>query len=595
MKDRDLGFQFLGVDRDNADIRYLMSIRDSMVIGRNVSRLSGENELLSIGNGEAWKTAFPKINAEGLVTGFDKVSAFAWFIENSHADKIGIYIPGKVRGKGIWRDAGRVVVHFGNWLLVDGKKKQLGGIETEFFYSRSDPIQVALEGGLTLADKALILEILDSFDWEDGNVLGKASLHKELFLGFLCEMMICGGLDWRTHLWLIGTAGTGKSTLWKLASNLTLVFHKEFQGSSTSEAGVRQEVGCDAVPILLDEMEGDTAKTENRITGVVEYLRTCSTDGSAPITKGGMNHKAVRFQGRSMGLLSSINPVLLTMQDKERFIVVSLVKPRLSSEAAKRIRTARYRELKGKIDSIGKDFSARLFQHGIENLESIVDNVKELEVVLIRKTKDQREAKSYGTPLSAAYNFRYGRKGDEKEMAEYINQFNWGDMEPKQFDFDVAKQPMGLDEETSAEKQLFNILLTTIIRVEGNDGRIVDRTVMQLLDDIHTNSSPFHQTLERYGLRWNPAKRKLFVASSHQFLKKLYANTAASAGWNGIFKRLPGAEQIVKDARVGGMVLKGRWIEIPAVEEFVEEVAVEEEQVQKLEKQLTLEVDKNGW
>lgn len=119
----------------------------------------------------------------------------------------GIYSEGNIRGRGCWMDAGRVVFHGGDRLLVDGVPCDPIAIKSTYIYPKL-PRFFDLENAkpLTAAAGRGIQKIVHRLRWQ-----GRDTLTADIFTGFLGTMMIAGALKFRSHGWLTGASGAGKA------------------------------------------------------------------------------------------------------------------------------------------------------------------------------------------------------------------------------------------------------------------------------------------------------------------------------------------------------------------------------------------------
>ena len=99
---------------------------------------------------------------------------------------------------------------------------------------------------------------------------------------------------------LIGSSGSGKSTL---LSDFTKPLLGELETSvlgSSTEAGLRQNLGSDAIPVLMDEAEQAQARDEERIQAVMELARASSSETGSKTLKGTASGTGQEYLIRSM-------------------------------------------------------------------------------------------------------------------------------------------------------------------------------------------------------------------------------------------------------------------------------------------------------
>jgi hypothetical protein len=140
-----------------------------------------------------------------------------------------------------------------------------------------------------------------------------------LFAGWMLAQIVQPVWSWRPHLWLTGSAGSGKTQLLSLLEGLSGPLAMRREGKSLTEAGFRQDMGSDGVYAFIDEFE----KSEHR-DALIEYLRSASRGGT--IVKGTTAQKPVHFFIRHSVLLASIEYSLARSAERSRFLIVELKK-----------------------------------------------------------------------------------------------------------------------------------------------------------------------------------------------------------------------------------------------------------------------------
>ena len=142
-------------------------------------------------------------------------------------------------------------------------------------------------------------------------------------------------------------------------------------GSST-EAGLRQHLQSDAIPLVIDEAENANAFTdENRIQGILELARLSSseTDG-AKTFKGSSSGASNEYQIRSAFLLSSITSSLKQGSDKTRFALLQLQGHETTDI------TDHWKELKPRLAKVNTEMGRRLLARTVQLLPTIRKNVE---------------------------------------------------------------------------------------------------------------------------------------------------------------------------------------------------------------------------
>ncbi|WP_066260416.1 toprim domain-containing protein, partial [Hydrogenophaga flava] len=329
-----------------------------------------------------WETNFPHRRNLGI----DKQAAAEFLIRT--AERRGIYDPNKVRGRGAWVDDGRVVFHHGAYLTVDSTRLDVTQISSRYVYERAHSLPEPHETGLSAAEGAELLELLQQFRW---GMPGSALL----FGGWLALATVCGALPWRPHIWITGSAGPGKTTLANIANRLLFETAVYAQGNS-SEPGIRQALGGDARPVLMDESESKEEYDVQRIQKLLSLIRQASSESGAITFLGTSDGKGMRFNIRSMFCLASIQVATKNKADIDRLAVLTLrgeVKNKKDGDAT-------WSQLRERIYSFvirDKTISKRLLRRSIDLLPITLKNIEVFTDVAAQRFGTQRAGDQYGT------------------------------------------------------------------------------------------------------------------------------------------------------------------------------------------------------
>ena len=218
--------------------------------------------------------------------------------------------------------SGRCVLHLGDRLLVDDQQQPINAaFASKFHYQRA----TALEGPRGLPplydEEALaVLTIADRFRWD-------VPASAFLLAGWVTLAPICGALRWRPHVWLTAAAGSGKSAILDRYVNVLLGDMRLVVVGNSTEAGIRQFLRCDALPVVFDEAESNERSDQQRIQSILSLARVASSESQATTVKGTPAGEVSRFQVRSMFLLSSISTGLKQGADRRRFAQLTLRNP----------------------------------------------------------------------------------------------------------------------------------------------------------------------------------------------------------------------------------------------------------------------------
>lgn len=262
---------------------------------------------------------------------WDQKRAQVALVEDCHAQ--GIFNPaGRVFGRGAHRvpgDHDQIILHLGNrvmrinWLNAAQQRQsdpdvlragRLEGPEgRQLFFPAAESLPAPAIHAATEAEAMALLELFGEWHFKTPQ---SSTL---LLLGMVMQMYLCGALDWRAHMWLSGPTATGKSTLQKLIRDLLQdwCLHTE----DASEAAIRQELGDDTLPVMIDEAEAHD-KPE-RLAQIINLMKKASS--GAKIYRGSQDHKAQQFTAQSCFLFSSVIPPPFRGEDRNRLAILDML------------------------------------------------------------------------------------------------------------------------------------------------------------------------------------------------------------------------------------------------------------------------------
>jgi putative DNA primase/helicase len=337
-----------------------------------------------------------------------------WLIRESY--RKGFYDPGMTRGRGAWMDEGRIVYHFGNMLMVDGVETAVTAIKSKYVYEQGKLLPPPADEALSDAEGRAICEIAKLFRWtKPGSAV--------LLAGWAALAPVCGALKWRPHIWITGAAGSGKTTaLNDYLAVLTAGTALFSQGNST-EAGIRQKLQSDALPVLFDESEQQDEKAEQRVQNIIALFRQASSESGAKTYKGTTNGEGTDFNFRSMGALSSIGVTIKNDADRDRLTVLALRPRRDDSEQD------RWPELKEKLYDLNRDPErpARFMRRALEQLPTTLKNIEVFAEAAAKEFGSRREGDQYGTLMAGAWSLCSGALVTHEQAKAMIDRYDWSD------------------------------------------------------------------------------------------------------------------------------------------------------------------------
>jgi hypothetical protein len=404
-----------------------------------------------------WQARYGRTNNAGN-TVIDWQGAFDELFEEQY--RVGFFDPDRVRGLGAWWDQGRVVLHLGDRLIVDGGVHYLTTpFQSTYRYQRLRRLEGPGEAvPLTDAEAMQVLEIAACFQWEEAT-------SASLLAGWVALAPICGALAWRPHAWLTAASGTGKSTiLERFVGVLVGDMFIQPEGGAT-EPGIRQELMSSAVAVVLDEAESNKEKDKSRIQAILEFARSCSSEGKGRIMKGSADQSgAKKFSAKAMFLMSSVATALKEGADKSRFTQLTLRKNERLSKAQLAEHWAQLD--KALAATITDKFAERLIARTINLIPMIRDAVEVFQVAVAEHLGTPRFGQQYGALAAGAWSL-------QSQVAPTIEEARaWLAANPLQSQAEGS--------EVEDEKSCLQTILEQQIRVDI-DGGSKNRTVLELL------------------------------------------------------------------------------------------------------------------
>jgi putative DNA primase/helicase len=465
-----------------------------------------------------WETCHPSKN------GVDWLSAASALFERQAA--VGIFSPDRIRGRGAWWDAGRSVLHLGDRLLVDGEPCPISQLpSSKFHYQRLGSIDLPEQlDPLTDNEGAELLDLADRFHWE----VPASGL---LLAGWIALAPICGALQWRPHVWLTASAGSGKSAILDRFIGTLIESLALFPEGNTTEAFIRQELRADAIPVVFDEAESNEKADRQRIQNILSLARVSSSSGRGVIGKGSSDGTAQRFTIRSMFLLCSISTALKQGADQSRFAQLTLRNP---SFLPKPERAAHWSALDADITRLcTTELGHRLLLRMVRQIPIIRDSVAVFRRAAADRFDSQRQGDQYGTLLAGAWSLMNSRPATIEDAYQLIDSNKW----------EAYKDQVEVD-----ERRCIQSILQHQVRVESEE-RICTRTLGELVEiaakhrfDNEVTTRQALDALSRHGLKVDDDAR-LIVSNTAQAISTILRDTPWASGWSTVLSRLPGAQR----------------------------------------------------
>lgn len=473
-------FRCLGYDEDGF---HYLSHKYGSVVTFSASDHTEMNLQMIAGDDYWFQAGYFKQDSNGV-----DYKAVAKALLNMQA-ATGYYNPDLIRGIGCWIEKpsdypadlappGPVVVyHAGHRLFVAGKETAIENHKSRWIYPRRRAISVSIDNPLTVQECAPLVELCELAPWS----------HTESNMPWILAAMvfvapICGAMDWRPSIWITGGQGSGKT--WTYSNVLSPLLGDAVikAQSCTTEAGIRQTLLCDALPVIMDEIEGNSEKSQGRIQSILELVRQASAESGGSIYKGTAFGGSKRYRIRSSFVFSSIASAVSEAADEAR-----IARLEFSQKAQTEANFIRMREIAhGFTDEYCRRFRARAI--------SKAPQIREAASVFLRAiaeaARDSRKGQQYGTLAAAFWFLTSDQMPSIEEAAGWAQSINWED------------KGAG-DQSLSDEHQCLDVILQYRLKIQDNEGKSWERTVMELIHSVFENNMEAEkadETLTRWGV-----------------------------------------------------------------------------------------------
>ena len=498
--------------------------------------------------------AWPRKNKEGEITAWRAEKAREDLM-NACARKGAWNAVEQARGRGAWKlSDGRLAIHCGSQLFVDGKAAGLGELMGDVYMTRP-PILTPWPKpiGAHKGPAAYLLPMLRTWNW------ARPDIDPILMLGWLAAAAFGGALPWRPVVYVTGDKATGKSSLQNLIK--ALYSRALIKTADTTAAGIYQLLKSDALPVAVDELEGKA--DTRRAKAIIELARLASSGDL--MLRGGEAHSGTQFNARSCFMFSSINTPPLEPQDLSRMALLKLYRLPKGSVApdhdeAKLARTGR--------------MIMRQMSDGWPRFPSVWQAYRK---ALAEAGHDSRGQDTFGTLLACA-DILIGNDADILNVPmgsnASANLSEWSELL-------AADKTAELEDAIENWRLCLNLILSTPIEAWRGGGQ---QTMGKLLEELYHNKIEFNDAkaiaqnagLTLLEVSTEYPQRSLFIPNQHPNLHRLLKDTkfAGEPGagiWSGSLRQAypPGIYR-VGQARVTGVKCKGTIFSISTVLERTE-------------------------
>ncbi len=527
-------FRLLGYDKtETGSNAYFFYAQPSKTVIRLSPSSMTKTNLMQLAPINWWEGEFP-----GNKGGVNMDAAQNWLISRSH--DCGIFNERWVRGRGAWIDGKNVVIHGGNHLIVNGTPIHLSKFDSKYIYEIGEEMGFDTDHPLPNKEAAKLMKVLNLLNWD-------REISAYLMAGWCVVAPVCGALNWRPHIWLTGAAGTGKSWVFKnLVRKLLGDTVLAVQGE-TSEAGLRQILKHDALPVVFDEAEGEDRKSQDRMQDVLSLMRSASAFDGGIMAKGTAGGMAKTYRIRSCFAFASIAVQIVQQSDRTRVSILGLKKAEDENKAE------RWKELQSLYHTTFTDeFCQRLRARTISLLPVLLKNAQTFSNAAAAVLGEQRTGDQIGTLLAGAYSLTSLKEISYEDAVKWVQDKDWAEEKAQESTRDEVSLVAHLMD------QLVKIETGTIGTIEQSIGELVMNACGWKGHSLIVDSTA-EERLSRLGIKTD--KEFVYISNSSDAIKRMLTGTPWSRNHNKILMRVDGAQAV--DSMRFSSGVRTRAVKIP--------------------------------
>jgi putative DNA primase/helicase len=437
----------------------------------------------------------------------------------------------------------------GERLVVDGATMKICDLTTRYIYETRPSIE---DGSI----EAEPLSCEESAKWAEVCSLLPWSRYSDSrqFQGWVAVAILCGSIRWRPSVWIDGSSGSGKSWVFdNIVKPMLGGFGMYCQGATT-EAGIRQQIRSDAMPVLIDELELDHQGRKGSIEGILTLMRQASSSTNAKIHKGTKDGRGIEYEARSCFYFTSTGSGAENRADQSRIQLLTLRQEDDADTAAKR-----FKKLQDTVQKVlTKEWCASFRARSIANLKVIERNANVFSDCIAPIVKSKRGGDQIGILYAGAYSAEHDGEISEEDAKKYIEIEDWSGEIEKAGDTD--------------EKRCLSRILQEPIRVEVKENVYVNRTDGELIAtfngsaDANVESGMADRCLRRLGIRVADDGKHVLFAKKSQGIVNILSETPWGSNYSHQLERLPNSKADRKLIRfVPGLFMRAVTLDMDTV------------------------------
>lgn len=532
----DTYFRCLGVQ---ADTHFYYKKKTSQIIEFKPSSYDAKH-LINLAPLSWWQVNYPDKQNANWVQATDDLCRLQ--------EKIGIFDNNKIRGRGAWFDNGRTVLHLGNVLYTNGKLVNIDDFDSEFFYEQAPSLAVKVQTVLPKESAQDFIKLCRMARWEK-------QAYGDILAGWIFSSLVCGAMPFRSHLYMVGAAGTGKSWMLdnivkRIMGNIALSV-----SSKSTEAGIRDQLGGDIRPVIFDEAEAENQTDRIRMQAIFDLARNGSSEKADAIVKFG-----AKYVCRSAFLFASINSSMSKTADLSRTAFIKMANaPVHKSAIAKQEDNAKFRDLESFASRLlTEEYIRCLLSRAIALVPTLRASHKVIADLSAREFGSRRLGDQMAMIIAGLWGLQSDEIIDETNARKLIELT--AIQSDKQDDDDKTQEENALDHllfsqietqtRTGLKHYLLNLLVAVINGSESLDG--IEKAVAEL--DLASKGI----VIGNIG-----ARQYLYLSTNRSALpSKIFNGTEWESGWSDALCRIEGIEKI-KTNKYFAKTLTSRAIAVP--------------------------------
>lgn len=510
-----------------------------------------KNALMTLADRSVWASYY---NVEGRIA-WD--AAINDIIRRS--ERAPVFDFTRVRGAGAWLEDSEVVVNTGEYLLIDGQKKDLHERIGSFVYEKQAYVPYRADGVLATDESAKLLEVLKMIDW-------KTKAAPYALAGWLALAPWGGVLRWRPHVWIVGPRGTGKS--WILERIVYPVSIRDFGvkgGGTSTPAGVRQALANSSRCFMGDEMESDNQRQGEQIEQILTLFRGSSSgqESGGSTLHGSQDGEGKLWVMQSMACFASIGAAMRHGADMDRFTICELKPPRRGQIEDRKDKFRMLEEMTLMFtQEYSRAFHARMYSLMGELLKAVPVMAEQASKIM----GNMRDGDQMGALMAGCWMLAHDKAPTASEAAEYLAALGIESLKDD-------------GQEKSDEELCYDEIMSQRIEIVTKSGRIKLSIggAMELwfgqssgLHEYYANQDEYpgltneiiRRELEQSGIKpvYEKGQQYVYVAVSHPQMRKLLKESGWSNSYASLLSRLPNCSGMKGPSSFAGV--KKRYLEI---------------------------------